>query len=224
MMATRKHTWSTKPIDITGQRFGRLLVMSLTRDEKGRRAWICRCDCGKDFLTYAGRLKHGNPRSCGCGVILATIARSTSHGQSRRGQKTPEYRAWRNMVNRCHDEANAAYHNYGGRGILVCERWRHDYAAFFADMGPKPSSKHTIDRTDNSKGYEPDNCRWATRKQQMRNFRGNRLIEHNGETRCVSEWAERYRLPFKALCRRLDRGWSVLDVLTKPLRITSLSP
>jgi hypothetical protein len=128
---------------------------------------------------------------------------------------TPEYSSWRSALQRCCDPTFVYYSYYGGRGITVCERWR-DFSNFYADMGPRPTPQHTLDRIDNDGPYAPKNCRWATRQEQARNRRSNRMLTHNGETLCLSEWAERIDLPANALYMRLYNGWSTEQALTRP--------
>ncbi len=131
---------------------------------------------------------------------------------------TPEYRAWQQMRLRCTDPKHRAYANYGGRGITVCARWLDSVANFIADMGPKPSPRHELDRRDNDAGYSPDNCRWVTRATNDRNRRSNRLVTHNGETLALAEWCERFGKPRDTVKKRLDAGWPVARALTTPVR------
>ncbi len=130
----------------------------------------------------------------------------------------PEYRSWQQMRLRCLDPRHAAYSGYGGRGITVCDRWKDAPTAFFEDMGKKPSPKHELDRIDNDKGYEPGNCRWATRKENDRNRRSNRHLEHGGERLTVAEWSERTGVRRDTIHKRLAGGWSVAETLTTPTR------
>lgn len=131
----------------------------------------------------------------------------------------PEYRAWQTMRLRCTVPTNAAYPNYGGRGIKVCDRWLHSPAAFIADMGPKPTAAHELDRyPDNNGHYEPGNCRWATRSENDRNRRSNRLIELDGETLPLVAWAERYGIARDTLRKRLEAGWPTCEAMTVPSR------
>jgi hypothetical protein len=132
---------------------------------------------------------------------------------------TPEYRAWQTMRLRCVDPTNAAYPDYGGRGITVCERWLNSVEAFVADMGPKPTPAHELDRENNDGNYEPDNCRWVTRKVNDRNRRSNRFLTFGGETLCVAEWCERLGLPCDTVHKRLEAGWSIEQTLTVPNRL-----
>jgi hypothetical protein len=132
------------------------------------------------------------------------------------GRNTPEYRSWHSMRDRCLCKTNRAYPDYGGRGITVCARW-NDFAKFIADMGQRPSLEHSIDRIDNDRGYEPGNCRWATRSQQQRNRRKRPRFTLNGETLTQVEWAERYGIPTRTLGARLHNGMSLHQALTTPL-------
>lgn len=131
-----------------------------------------------------------------------------------RGNKAhPNYGTWTAMRNRCTRPELEGYKNYGGRGITVCDRWMNDFWAFVSDMGTRPSSKHTIERVDNSKGYSPDNCKWATRREQSLNQRKNVFITFNGETLCVTDWARRLGVADATLAYRL-RNWPLSRALT----------
>lgn len=137
------------------------------------------------------------------------------HGHS----YSPEYRAWQTMRLRCTEPKNSAYHAYGGRGIRVCARWLNSVEAFIADMGPKPSPKHELDRyPDNDGNYEPGNCRWATRSENDRNRRSNRLVECRGETLTLVAWAERGGVRAETIAERLDRGWEPERAIFTPAR------
>lgn len=131
---------------------------------------------------------------------------------------TPEYRAWVAMRHRCYVKTTRDYANYGGRGITVCERWRESYDNFLADMGCKPSPRHSIDRIDNFGPYSPENCRWATQSEQNRNRRSCRLLEFQGRTQTLVAWVEEYGLTRQTVSYRLRRGWSLGRALTTPRR------
>ena len=194
---------------LVGDKFGRLSVVREVESRRSgrclQRCVECRCECGlvKEYLFYS--LRSGNTRSCGC--LSRDIAGdgARKHGFS----GSSEYHIWLGMRVRCRKEEDGGDRRYGGRGITVCDRWRNSFEAFYSDMGPRPSPKHSIDRIKNDGNYELLNCRWATSKQQMRNTRVNRLIEHNGETRCLADWAEHYGLRPEILYGRLvTAGWT----------------
>lgn len=136
---------------------------------------------------------------------------STRHGKY--GRRT--YNCWAGLKARCTNPTNAAYAHYGGRGITIADRWL-DFAAFYADMGDCPPG-HTIDRKDNGKGYGPENCRWATMRDQNRNKRSNHVLEYNGETKCLADWAEEFGINPNVLWKRLKRGWALSDALRMPV-------
>jgi len=151
--------------------------------------------------------------------MIISPRRKTLFGQHKHGLSyTSEYRAWQQMRLRCMDPKHKAYPNYGGRGITVCAQWLDSPAQFYADMGPKPSARHELDRRDNSKGYSPENCRWVTRATNDRNRRSNRLVTHNGETLALAEWCERFGKPCDTVKKRLDAGWPVEKALTTAVR------
>lgn len=168
-----------RAIDMTGVVVGRLTVESYAgRQEVGNRmrhCWNVRCECGVWFVLDTGPLRDGRTNSCGCLRTEMIVARSRRHGFGGRETRTAEYGIWKAMKQRCSDPTCSNWENYGGRWIKVCERWANDFPAFLADMGPRPSPKHSIDRIDNNGNYEPGNCRWATSVQQNNNRRPPRL-------------------------------------------------
>lgn len=134
----------------------------------------------------------------------------------------PEYKVWWGIKGRCHNKNHMSYPKYGARGIFVCDRWINSFENFYDDMGKRPSNKYSIDRIDSTKGYSPDNCRWATDKEQSRNLKFNRYIEHNGEKLLLCEWAEKTGISSGTIASRIKRGWTITDSLTKkPIRFSS---
>ena len=132
--------------------------------------------------------------------------------------QTAEYRAWYNMIVRCTNSKYKNYHRHGGRGIKVCDRWVGSFGAFLEDMGKKPNPSLTLDRIDNDGDYTPENCHWATRKQQSRNSRQNHNVTFQGRTQCLAAWAEETGVKAGVLHKRLKRGWSTERTLTEKTR------
>lgn len=212
-------------IDRTGQRFGRLTVLSLrnraSRVPLRRTTWTCQCDCGTVVDVEAGKLASGHTQSCGCYMRERASQANLRHGQSSHpngGNATKEYNTWMLMLRRCHKVGSQDYAQYGGRGITVCERW-HTFDLFFSDMGAAPSPSHSIERLDNERGYEPGNCKWATPKEQRRNQRRAVLIEFAGKSQTPMEWATETGISHKRIHARMKiLGWSVEKTLTTPVR------
>lgn len=194
-----------------GEQFGLwTIIREAEPDKDGRRQVECRCDCGTIRVLDRRLLKYGRSKSCGCLPL--------EHGAARKGKRTPEFRAWDSMLQRCYSQADKEYHNYGGRGIRVCDRWRDSFSNFFADMGPRPSTKHSVDRFPDRDGdYAPGNCRWATPTQQGRNRRNNRRITAGGLTLTLCEWAERLDCWPVTIAGRISRGWSEEEAVLTPI-------
>lgn len=197
--------------DLTGQRFGRLVVIAIADRVDGQRRWLCRCDCGVEKLAVGDRLRGGILRSCGCSRALALI----THGHCRTGRVTKEYRIWCAMIGRCSNPTDAHWSRYGGRGISVCQRWRESFAAFLEDIGPRPSPKHTLDRTDNNGNYEPGNCRWATRREQALNRENTVRVTLNGKVVTLAEACESAGIHINTVRGRISRGWDVQRAVTE---------
>jgi len=163
-----------------GKRYGRLIVIAdAPRSPKREIVYRCRCDCGKELEVPGCRIRAGHSKSCGCLSREITAIQFTTHGQTKGNVRTPEYQAWVSMLSRVRAKHGEVYRAYGARGITVCERWKF-FEHFFSDMGAMPNAKLTLDRINNDGNYEPANCRWATRGQQMHNRRPRTRSGHVG--------------------------------------------
>jgi hypothetical protein len=202
-----------KIIDLTGQKFGRLTVLSSTgqRDKNNRVVWTLECDCGNHIEMVAANFKYGNTSSCGCLKREVTGEMSRTHGMS----KTPIYSIWLAMHRRCGDVKHKDYPQYGGRGISVCARWDL-FENFHADMGDRPESK-TLDRIDVNGDYTPSNCRWATNVQQARNRRDTIHVTFKGVTKPLRDFCDELLLNCGTVYTRLNQqNWTVDRALTTP--------
>lgn len=178
------------------------------------RVWVCRCVCGAQKLVQASHLKAGRSRSCGC-----EMPGPVKHGQAVGGSESKEYRAWKNMKARCGSPKNDHYVRYGGRGITVDAVWLKSFEAFFEHVGKAPSLKHSLERLDNDKGYEPGNVVWATAAQQNRNKSTNAFLEVSGVRKTLEHWGQELGLDPSLISARVRRlGWSPERALTTPAR------
>lgn len=220
-----------KAQDLTGQVFGRLTVIRRGDNKGPNPAWICACQCGKETgLVLGSNLKKGMTRSCGC--LRVEFCKEKSLGKDKAipkknvgpkrqpghlKTKTRVYRIWSGMLQRCSNEKDISYRYYGGRGITVCERWKK-FDNFFMDMGDPPEDC-SLDRIDGEKGYSPENCRWATSKEQQRNRRYNIYVEFRGKYATLAEHCEEVGISYRVAHMRITRsGWDVERALTVPAR------
>lgn len=156
-------------LNMQGKTFGRLFVLSLhSKGVKAGRKWLCKCRCGNEVVITTGHLSSGHTKSCGCLGSEIIIKRNYKHGQGARQGKSREYKAWKEMNKRCAQVNSKNYKWYGAKGITVCPEWQSDFSKFYSDLGPCPEY-YELDRLDNTKGYEPSNCRWASEAMQSRN-------------------------------------------------------
>lgn len=185
-----------------GEKFGRLEVLSYSHNKQKHSYWLCRCVCGNEKAIRYDVLRSGNAVSCGCyrkEVLLDYYEKNTTHGKS----KSRTYKVYQGMIQRCQNANDQNYYNYGGRGIRVCESWLESFEFFYKDMGEPPTDKHQIDRIDNNGDYSPENCRWVTPKENTRNRRTCKIIEYNGQKKCLTDWSTTLDIPKSTLSRRL---------------------
>lgn len=201
-----------RPIDMTGNRYGRLSVIEMAGCNKHKqRLWRCICDCGNDVEVIGFLLRQEQTRSCGC-LNKESIAQvNYKHGKS----KSKIWSIHRSMMDRCYLKTSHAYNRYGGRGITVCDRW-HDFEKFYEDMGDKPNGM-SLDRIDNNSGYSPENVKWASYKEQANNTRSNRILTYMGRSQNISQWADEFNLKMTTIWARLQRGWTVERALKEGL-------
>ncbi len=207
----------------TGKRFGRLVATKEgerhpSTNGYGRQTWFCQCDCGGSIVVLTENLISGRTRSCGClkredGARLGTFNRI--HGMS----NTSTHKVWAGMMLRCTNTNEKSYKNYGGRGIKVCEQWTRSFETFLADMGERPSPRHSIERIDNHGDYCASNCKWATRTEQARNKRNNCIVIFRGESMTLPEAIEKYSVVKPGTAKaRFYKGWSIEEALLTPSR------
>lgn len=204
---------------LIGQRFSRLVVLSLceNRNACGICLWHCACDCGDTTDVPTNRLNGGITQSCGCLQKERVSESRFLHGRG----KSREYATWAGMKGRCYNPDNASFPDYGSRGITVCASWRNSFVNFLTDMGDCPPGK-CIERIDNNKGYYKANCKWATRAEQAVNKRNTRFLMFRGERMCVSAWAKRLGVDHRLIRDRLKAGWTKEESLTTPVKTIRL--
>lgn len=199
-----------------GDVFERLTVVARESPKarsRGQQYFVrCKCECGEFTVVDEAKLRIGSTRSCGCLARDLTKERSVTHGLRR----TAAYQSWASMVQRCKNANNPSYSKYGGAGIEMCDRWS-GFESFYADMGERPDGT-TLDRIDNSLGYYPGNCRWATNEEQMENRRVTRTATIGGETKTVKSWCKEVGMNYWTAMWRINQlGWSPEKALMCPL-------
>ncbi len=200
-----------------GEKYGRLTLIEETVCTAKKHKWLCKCDCGNYTEVSIYHLKNGECKSCGC--LRDEVATNRCYSMSRHNMaRTRIYRVWGGMIARCKNSNNKDYKNYGGRGISICDEWL-DFMNFEAwAMENGYADELTIDRIDVNGNYEPSNCRWIPISEQQKNRRSSVLVEYNGETHCLKEWAKITGIPYHTLHRRKQKGWSVSKMFETPLR------
>lgn len=211
--------YSKTALNLAGQKFGELTAVRRAGTRKRSASdvvalWVCRCSCGQEIVAQTRLLRRGKKKACG---IDGHHYRPTK-GKGLAQLHSAEYRTFRSMWKRCTGRDLKNARNYKLRGIRICDRWK-SFKAFFEDMGPKPTPKHTLDRYPNNDGnYEPGNCRWATTKEQNRNMRRNTVVEYQGERMLLLDVVERLGLNRAAVYGRIKMGWTLADALSIPIR------
>lgn len=194
--------------DLTGQRFGRLVVVQFSHVKSKQTYWLCKCDCGNTKVCRAGHLRYGATKSCGCLRIENTSIANSTHGMS----KTRLYGIWQNMLKRTEKASNHAYADYGGRGIRVCDAW-HDFTVFMEwSLLNGYAENLTIDRIDVNGDYEPSNCRWITMYEQAGNKRNTIKITLDGQTKTLVEWCKLKGCTYMKAYKRYRKGKSPIEI------------
>ena len=205
----------------TGQQHNRLTVIKEVpsyRQPNGRikRRVLCKCDCGNETTVNLDQLRNNHTQSCGC-LQKESAANSGRNSATHRLSQSKEYRIWNAIKQRCNNSNDGYYYLYGKQGVAICQRWQDSFQAFIDDMGLRPSDKHSIDRYPDRDGpYSPDNCRWATWKEQQRNRRNNVMLTIGDETMCVAAWAEKMGVKSQMIRDRLNTGWTARDAVMVP--------
>lgn len=195
--------------DMKGQRFGRLIVVKLSPTFPiGAPTWECVCDCGKEKVVLGQDLRRRRVRSCGC----LKIEGPKTHGLT----NAPEYNIWRHMRDRCLNKKNKNYHRYGGRGISICDEWIESFEAFYRDVGARPGPGYSIDRINNDKGYNKENCKWSTKEEQANNRSTSVYYKHNGVSRTLAGWCRELKLDYSLVRCRISSGWSFERAIAEP--------
>lgn len=201
--------------DLTGQKFGRLLVIARAESRSRHVYWRCKCDCGNEIETRIDNLTSGGSQSCGCFNREQSSKKHRTHGES----DTRLYALHKKIKSRCMDSKNDRFSDYGGRGITMCPEWLDSYVTF-RDWALANGYRDdlTIDRRDVNGPYSPENCRWITNQEQQNNRRDNHYITYNGQTRTITEWARIYNLSENGLVHRIRRGWDVERAFHTPMQ------
>lgn len=208
----RKAVNMAKIVDLTGKKFNRLKVLKpVGKTNQGKILWLCQCDCGNLCKATTGGLNSGNNQSCGC--LHKETFTSKTHGK----RYTRLYCIYIHMKERCYNQNEKNYNDYGGRGITVCDEWQEFIPFYEWAMNNGYADNLTLDRIDVNGNYEPSNCRWATPKEQANNRRTNRLITYNGETHNIAEWAKIKKIKYGTLQSRITkRKWNIEKALNTP--------
>lgn len=204
-----------KPIkDHTNEKYGRLIVLQFVERKKHNSYWKCRCDCGNEIIVPITYLTTGDTKSCGC----LRKEQAIKNGKKNKFVKNKRlYNIWIDMKRRCYNKNRKAYKNYGGRGIIICDEWKNNFMSFYNwAIENGYDDKLTIDRIDNNGNYEPNNCRWATLKQQANNTSHNHVVEYKGKKYTLSELAKEYDLNYVLVKSRIRNNWDIEKIIKTP--------
>lgn len=200
-----------KRIDVSGQRFGKLLAGVFISEIK---KYLCKCDCGNEVFKSGPELRRGKTISCGC-YRKAHLNNKTKHAMS----ETKTYSSWAHMIQRCTNKKDKRFKDYGGRGIKFCEKWLK-FTGFFEDMGIMPKG-YSIERIDVNGNYEKENCMWLPKEKQCQNQRSNNKITFRGKTMNLTDWAKELGMKRWVLSQRIvTMKWSIERAFTEPVRKT----
>jgi len=207
---------SMRRLDLKGQKFNRLTVLEYSHNEGAKVMWKCRCDCGNITFVSSSNLRCNRTKSCGCFKLEEFSKRFTKHNQ----RHTKLYEIWKGIKNRCLNPNHSSFHNYGGRGITICDEWKNDFVSFYnwSMQNGYIESVTTIDRINNDGNYEPSNCRWTDRKTQANNTRTNHYITYQNQTLTLKQWSEKINISYSCLLSRLKHNWSIEKALTTPAK------
>lgn len=195
-----------KALELTGQRFGRLMVVKRSKPNKGiNTAWECLCDCGNTSVVTGPHLKSGHTKSCGCYQKEKISKASIKHGHSLNKKMSPTYGSWSHMKTRCLNPNYSLFINYGGRGITFCKRWEK-FENFLADMGERPEGGYSLERKDVNGNYEPSNCKWIPLGDQAHNTTRTVMFTYKGKTKCMSVWARDLGIDYNKIKYRNKKG------------------
>lgn len=201
-----------KLINIVGIRFHRLLVLKqIHGSRKCPPKIICQCDCGNITTQFKSNVTSGKVKSCSCHKNQVAKENHTKHGLT----KTRTYNTWASMLQRCYNPKNKSFHNYGGRGIKVCDSWQNSFEQFYADVGERPTSLHSLDRIDNNGNYEPNNVKWSLPYEQANNTRRNHILEYQDKKLSMSQAARMIGISYSKLKKRIYKGRTLQDIVNE---------
>lgn len=199
-----------------GNKFNRLTVSSFSHVNKRRNyVFNCTCDCGNSTQVTGAAIRSGSTKSCGCYQKDRAAEYQRTHGLS----KTNEYDIYMKILHRCYNNNDKRWNRYGGRGIVVCDEWlgSKGFTNFISSMGNRPSKIHSVGRINNDGPYSPENCRWETQDEQSSNKENSVIYSHNGESRCLSQWAKALGMTSGALKKRVNK-WGIHEAFSRPVQ------